>query len=1123
MKKAQVRANLLDDSSPFVNAPKKGPSKYPQNQMSNQGYPPAQRMQYVSHPLQQQYPVDNYNGSGYPQQRPAPQPQPQPYRQSQHQNYQPSYPNPNPNPNYNYDYERQQRPFNHSHASYPATSSNSSGGYPIQSGGYDQQQYVNQQGGSYNGPYQSNQMQQQHEYSNYEYPNQPQQIPPSAPPVQPVQPVQQQPAKQPRSHSHSYNQLITNPSNQPRSKSQPIITPEVVIQKQPLRPKQQVFSLEDESDDENIDYRRVSDNSTNSNFYDNTTTKTRSVSPAKSNNSLNRNDVDTNNNDPPRTSFNSSVQSKNSIEQDKIQLLEEKIQRLERVLALQELESKTSTSELPSKDTSQENINHKPVLTNAPTSASSLQTTKAISVPSQVSDGSAPPLPPPPPPEKKSLLNSPKANLFLSEMEKNKNSGYDELRLSASSLIPTDKSISDHSDGEADHSYDFNDEEPPPSYEELEKSGTLTYSKSIYRTGFEKAGYQMDHVVTPTGTGHPLSSDEITTRNKSSSKRANELMFKRKIPSQIDEETDKNLFKSSLNSIPTLKTEETQTESKPSKVQAPYKTSIQKPVEAPVLSQIPPPTAAATAAATVKRSSPPPPPLPPAPQIPNKPNKFSTVQSDFKPPKLENSQSAINQRQARSTMDSSLYTPKVSTSEIPEIASVIKYSTDLSYEELPNGVIKPILPSKAKDSTEESIARFRKTREKALSDYKRFTPKIQFYWAILLVETLSKSEVLSKMTIDGKLRKNPISYKKLKKQRLMFLTTAVKVLEKIIQIAPNDTRARLYLGDIYSGGIHPGLIERDEKLGYQLFYDAATKQNDPVACYRIACCLESGVGCPQDIAKSIIFFERGATLGDPSSMCQLGMMHFAGVNGCVQDISLSIAYHKQAYETLRSKTIMGSDPLISSRSFQDARGALYTLAKLHQTDRQILCLTDNNDDKTRKTIEELKISNVWCNSSKALKYYLEAGKLGHNESQACLGYYYSQGFFPTHSFKSDKEANNGIPGTLDARKSIYWFSKAAADGHTYAALGLARWYGSGAIDGDGKVILKRDEQQAFLWGRKAADAGELVEAEFMIGICFEQGFGVEKNAVMAANYFERSARKGYKKAINKMKAIRSGR
>ncbi|OBA15162.1 uncharacterized protein OGAPODRAFT_49848 [Ogataea polymorpha] len=317
------------------------------------------------------------------------------------------------------------------------------------------------------------------------------------------------------------------------------------------------------------------------------------------------------------------------------------------------------------------------------------------------------------------------------------------------------------------------------------------------------------------------------------------------------------------------------------------------------------------------------------------------------------------------------------------------------------------------------------------------------------------------MAIDGRVRKSPIPFKSLAPQREQFLNTAVKVLEKIIQISPNSTRARLYLGDIYSGGIHPGVLPRNESKGYKLFYDAATKQDDPVACYRVACCLESGVGCTKNVEQSCRFFEKGARLGDPSSMCQLGMLYFAGVNGFPLDINKSIYWHERACQALKDPDIMGSDPLVSARSFSDSP------------------------------------------------------KLEHRESQASLGFYYAQGFFPTAHFKSDKESMGGIPAAKDARRSIYWFSKAAADNHPYSALGLAKWYGSGAPG-----VLKKDDQQAFLWGRKAADEGQLAEAEFMIGLCFEQGFGVQKNIQSAISYYKRSGAKGYKRALSKLKQFK---
>lgn len=698
-------------------------------------------------------------------------------------------------------------------------------------------------------------------------------------------------------------------------------------------------------------------------------------------------------------------------EDPKLLELEEKIQRLERALAMQELDSKQRHPVESAKSSKSS------VLSDA-SGEIAAQTQKQADAP--------PPLPPMPPAEQKRGSSVSASELL----------GVESLRHSKASLIPSEKGEEEDEEDE-DEEDEIEGEEPPPSYEELEKSGSLTYSQSIYRTGFEKAGYQMDQ-------GTPISARD----EKSELRRI------------LDEERQQEKAKSKEKEV---------------NAKAPA-----HPVQ-PVQSTLP--LKKKSESLMMKR------------KIPTDMEEPSAVGVQLPSP------------------------PKPKTATISP--GIVKYSTKWSYKTHSNGVVEPVLPSQSEQPVEEAIAEFRAVRESAVRDYKVFTPRVQFTWAILLLETVAKSEVVRRMTIDGKLRRAPlVGAKKIRRQRVVFLSTAVKVLEKLVQVAPNETRARLYLGDVYSGGIHPGLLEcKDEARGFTLFWDAAVKQGDPVACYRIACCLESGVGCREDIPESVVFFEKGAALGDPSSMCQLGMMHFAGLNGCVQDVELAVSYHRQAYETLRRKEVMGFDPLISARSFQDARGALYTLAKLHQTDRQILCLTDENDVKTKRTIVQLKENGVWCNTMKALKYYVEAAKLGHNEAQAGLGYYYSQGYFPTYLFKSDKEAGGEIGG-CDARKSIYWFSKAAAEGHVYAALGLARWYGSGAVDNNGKVILRRDEQQAFLWGRKAADAGELVEAEYMIGVCFEQGFGVERNITMARNYFERSARKGYKKAVIKLRSLK---
>ncbi|GMF01754.1 unnamed protein product [[Candida] boidinii] len=523
----------------------------------------------------------------------------------------------------------------------------------------------------------------------------------------------------------------------------------------------------------------------------------------------------------------------------------------------------------------------------------------------------------------------------------------------------------------------------------------------------------------------------------------------------------------------------------------------------------------------------------------------SNYQSHFNPPAVNgNNYKNLNQQQQHITMPkASTGPPKETKHQMPTLEHRSTATSRITSQTMPdlfknqsvvdedkskneidniravrlsNDIIKPILPSESEEPVDAVIERFRASRKKALIDCNDFTPSIQFEWAITLLETVSRSDVLSRMAIDGKIRKKAINYKNLKSQRQQFVNTGVKVLTRLLQVAPNATRARLYLGDIYSGGIHPGIIPKDDEKGYKLFYDAALKQEDPVAYYRVACCLEVGIGVEQNVPLSYEFFNKAAELGDPSAMCQLGMFAFAGSNNQVSNVAQSIYWHQKAADGLKDPKVMGDNPLISARSFSDSRGALYTLAKLHQTDLNILCL-NKDSPRAKSTINQLISLGVFRNLNGGLYYYLEAAKLKHREAMAALGFIYATGYFPTSNFTKDKESSGNKPFTaIDSKKSIYWYSKAAAADHVYASMGLAKWYGSGA-----NGVLKQDPEQGFLWMKKAADEGGLSDAEYMVGCCFESGFGCEKNKSRAVVYFRRASSKNHQGAISKLQKLNS--
>ncbi|CDK26938.1 unnamed protein product [Kuraishia capsulata CBS 1993] len=423
------------------------------------------------------------------------------------------------------------------------------------------------------------------------------------------------------------------------------------------------------------------------------------------------------------------------------------------------------------------------------------------------------------------------------------------------------------------------------------------------------------------------------------------------------------------------------------------------------------------------------------------------------------------------------------------------------------GVIPSVVP---KRSFDRMVLDFKGARNSAIQDYKFFTPKIQFDWARTLLEAISSRDMMLKMAIDGSIRKRPASEKDLQTIKEQFCSTAVKVLKKVVAVDNGETRAKLYLGDLLSGGIHPGLVERDEVKGYSMFYEAAINDSDPVAMYRVGCCLEIGVGTQKSVGRALEFFNKASEHGDPSAMCQLGILEFTGQYGRPRDVEKSIYWHIQAARTLSKTSLMSEDVLITARSFSDARGALYTLAKIYHTDLDVLCLNTNTPN-VLDTIDDLKRANAFRNQIKAMEYYLEAARLGHKDSQACLGYVFATGYLPTHSFRPDKAASNGSQiESPDARKSIYWYSKAAEKNHPLASMGLGIWYTDG-VPG----ILNSDPEQGFLWVRKGAEAG-CANAEFLLGTYYENGLGTIKSMEQALRWYNRAASQGYSKAIKRL-------
>ena len=113
-----------------------------------------------------------------------------------------------------------------------------------------------------------------------------------------------------------------------------------------------------------------------------------------------------------------------------------------------------------------------------------------------------------------------------------------------------------------------------------------------------------------------------------------------------------------------------------------------------------------------------------------------------------------------------------------------------------------------------------------------------------------------------------------------------------------------------------------------------------------------------------------------------------------------------------------------------------------------------------------------------------AADLNYKFSQFKLGQAYEQGAL-------------GLP--VNARMSIAWYSKAAMQEEHQSELGLSGWYLTG-FEG----VLQQNDTEAYLWARKAAQAG-LAKAEYAMGYFTEVGIGAPADLEGAKRWYWKAA------------------
>lgn len=302
------------------------------------------------------------------------------------------------------------------------------------------------------------------------------------------------------------------------------------------------------------------------------------------------------------------------------------------------------------------------------------------------------------------------------------------------------------------------------------------------------------------------------------------------------------------------------------------------------------------------------------------------------------------------------------------------------------------------------------------------------------------------------------------KNREKYIMDAYKIVKKLVHAGYPD--AMFYLADCYGQGLLGLPVEPKE--AFQL-YQSAGKQGHAQSAYRVAVCCElgheEGGGTKRDPFKAVQWYKRAAALGDTPAMYKMGMILLKGLLGQPKNPREGISWLKRAAE----------------RADEENPHALHELGLLYEN--------ATSNDIIVRDVEYAK------------QLFHQAAELGYKFSQFRLGVAYEYG---------------QLNCPVDARQSIIWYTRAAAQGEHQSELALSGWYLTGA-----EGILQQSDTEAYLWARKAASAG-LAKAEYAMGYFTEVGIGVPSNLDDAKRWYWRAASQNFPKARERLEELKKG-
>ncbi|MDR3182095.1 MAG: sel1 repeat family protein [Planctomycetaceae bacterium] len=308
--------------------------------------------------------------------------------------------------------------------------------------------------------------------------------------------------------------------------------------------------------------------------------------------------------------------------------------------------------------------------------------------------------------------------------------------------------------------------------------------------------------------------------------------------------------------------------------------------------------------------------------------------------------------------------------------------------------------------------------------------------------------------------------------------------------------------------------KNDENTEAVKWYRKAAEQGFVKAQNNLGECYGGGIGVDMNMAEAMRWYRSASEQGYAEAQCNLGVIYQA-----IEQYDDAAQWYRKAAE-------------------QGHEGAKKQLQEIENKNKaeleKVKAFAEDGDAAAQYNLGVLYYQGekVKKDYNEAAKWFRKAAEQGDSDGQYNMGVCYDNGFGVELDRKqaaewyqkaagqgnADAQYNLGCCYALgegverDIDEAVKWYRKAAEQDYPEALHNLADFYSYG-------IGMKKDEQEGMRLMRKSAELGE-PRAQHVIGYCYENGVhGYEKNIEESQKWYRKSAKQGYKGAVESLQRI----